>query len=798
MNHSIPSEAPQLRTTAGDTVTLQSVHLDGRLDGLMLVMKTRQAYRNDGPGNLEVVYTFPLPWGATLLALNAEIAGQRLAGTVLEKKQASARYEKAIDDGDTPIMVEQSAQGLYTANLGNLKPGEDAVIEIEHAQLLRLEQGQIRITVPTTVAPRYGHAHGEGGLAAHESVASSLAAQYPLTLQILLTGDVAHATVSCPTHAIASHAGADGVRVSLARGAFLDRDLVLLLDGLRGASFATVVPDGDAFAVLASFCPEAAPASGSPLRLKLLVDCSGSMAGDSIGAARRALHELLQALGPSDQISYSRFGSEVQHGLAGLQRCDAATIRTVADLVARTDADLGGTEMNAALLSTFALGTTGSGGAVQPDAADAERPTDVLLITDGDIWGVDDLLRNARESAHRVFAIGVGSSPAESLLRELAEQTGGACELVSPNQDIAAVILRMFRRLRAPQVAGVRVDWGQPAVWQSEPSQFLFEGDTVHAFARLPQRPARPPVLSWRVADTRAEAPAARVDADTGTTVSRMVGAAQRASLLGLARTAAHPEQARWEGEALQLALRYQLVTDQTHLILVHVRDEAHKAVGLPELAQITSMQAAGWGGSGTVIAYSARMPQQVGADLAAGFGALCVEPMMAPSYSAHARAIPSGPEDVWASLSEPAGAACDRTFERPSFQTRDDAPTVLVGTTVPAELLRRFEASVRGLAGTLVWSLHLDALSVPQQLADLIEAMAQELGTREQAWGVVLHWLQQVLPAEPALSRQAARIVRASIQPVDPAALLCWTYRLTQSIGPVRGEAWGAAHAAA
>jgi len=797
MNHSTPSEAPQLRTTAGDTVTLQSVHIDGRLDGLMLVMKTRQAYRNDGPGNLEVVYTFPLPWGATLLALNAEIAGHRLAGTVLEKKQASARYEKAIDDGDTPIMVEQSAQGLYTANLGNLQPGEEAVIEIEHAQLLRFEQGQIRITVPTTVAPRYGHAHGEGGLAAHESVASSLAAQYPLTLQILLTGDVAHATVSCPTHAIASHAGADGVRVSLARGAFLDRDLVLLLDGLRGASFATVVPDGDAFAVLASFCPEPSPASGAPLRLKLLVDCSGSMAGDSIGAARRALHELLQALGPSDQISYSRFGTEVRHELAQLQLCDAATIRTVANLVAGTDADLGGTEMNTALLSTFALGAARPGGAAQTDSAEGERPTDVLLITDGEIWGVDALLRDARQSAHRVFAIGVGSSPAESLLRELAEQTGGACELVSPNQDIAAVILRMFRRLRAPRVAGVRVDWGQPAVWQSEPSQVLFGGDTVHAFARLPQRPARPPVLSWRVADTRAEASAARVDAGTGATVSRMAGAAQRAGLVGLARAAAHPDQARWEGEALQLALRYQLVTDQTHLILVHVRDEAHKAAGLPELAQITSMQAAGWGGSGTV-AWSARSHSQVGADLAAGFDALFVEPMLDASYSADARAILSGREDVWASLSEPAAEVRQAMFERPSFLMRDDAPTVLAGTTAPAELLRGFEASVRGLAGTLVWSLHLDALSVPQQLADLIEAMAQELGTREQAWGVVLHWLQQVLPAEPALSRQAARIVRASIQPVDPGALLRWTDKLTQSLGPVRAEAWGAAHAAA
>ena len=798
MNNGIPSEFPQLRGTAGDTVTLQSVHIDGRLDGLMLVMKTRQAYRNDGPGNLEVVYTFPLPWGATLLALNAEIAGQRLAGTVLEKKQASARYEKAIDDGDTPVMVEQSAQGLYTANLGNLQPGEDAVIEIEHAQLLRFEQGQIRITVPTTVAPRYGQAHGAGGLAAHESVASSLTAQYPLTLQILLTGDVARATVSCPTHAIASTAGADGLLVSLARGAFLDRDLVLLLEGLRGASFATVVPDGDAFAVLASFCPEPVPAPVAPLRLKVLVDCSGSMAGDSIGSARRALHELLQALGPSDRISYSRFGSEVRHALADLQLCNAETIRMVADLVAHTDADLGGTEMNAALLSTFALGTALPGGAAQPDATGGERPTDVLLITDGEIWGVDELLRNARQSAHRVFAIGVGSAPAESLLRDLAEQTGGACELVSPNQDIAAVILRMFRRLRAPCVAGVSVDWGQAAVWQSEPPQFLFGGDTLHAFARLPQRPDRSPVLSWRVADAGAEASAPRLEACAGTAMCRMVGAAQRASLVGMARRAAPADQPRLLDDALQLALRYQLVTDQTHLILVHVRGHAQKAAGLPELAQITPMQAAGWGGSGTVMAHYAPVGQHAGAGLDAAFDGMFASPRVDALEMDELQTLLTGTSDYLASLSEPAGDISFAMCERPSFQTRDDAPILVVGTTVPGELLRVFDASVQGPFGPLVWFLDLDAAGVPQRLADLIEALAQELGAREQAWGVVLHWLQQVLPAEHALSRQAARIVRATIRPVDPDTLLRWTDLLTQSLGPVRADAWGAAHAAA
>lgn len=795
MNTSVQTEITQLRSADGQAVTLKSVHVEGRLDGLMLVMKTKQAYRNDGKSNLETVYTFPLPWGATLMALNAEIGGQRLIGTVMEKKQASARYEKAIDDGDTPIMVEQSADGLYTANLGNLKPGEEAVIEIEHAQLLRFEQGQIRITVPTTVAPRYGDAHAAGGLAPHESVNASLLAEYPLTMEILLTGDVARGAVHSPSHAIVTTARDDGTLVSLNRGGFLDRDLVLLVDGLQGKSFAAVVPDGDAFAVLASFCPEVKLQGRAPLRLKVLVDCSGSMAGDSIQAARSALHEVLKELEPADRISYSRFGSDVQHDTKALQPCDAATIQSMASLVAQTDADLGGTEMNKALLSTFELGAGISSIKERPTSQDGSPHTDVLLITDGEIWAVDEVLHSAEKSGHRVFAIGVGSAPAESLLRDLADKTGGACELVSPNQDLAAVIIRMFRRLRAPRSTGVTVNWGQEVLWQSLAPQCLFSGDTVHAFARLAQHPQRPPVLSWNSGESGEQACAAGVDTGAGDTLARMVGAIQLASL---SRARSDVTNANTSAEALALALHYQLVTDQTNLILVHVRQDGQKAVGLPELEQIAPMQAAGWGAAGSV------MPV-----------ARLALPLM-PSFSRHppsAAAMSMDLDDArFANAESPAAwrsvasasmidSSVDAFYmadEIPAFLRKGDRPAVQVGTGAPVELLRRLEASALSIKGPLVWALELDSVGVPQSLAGIIEAMVLELGSREPAWGIVLHWLGQALAGEFTLSRQAARIVITSIKPVDAATLQRWTDAIALALGPVQANAWGKASAAA
>ena len=140
--------------------------MQGRLDGLLTI---QQRYRNRTGRLIETAYTFPLAHGASLLGLSVTLGDKKMSGAVIEKQQAAQRYERAIDEGDTPVLVEQSAPGLYTANLGNLQDGEEATIEIEYAQLLRFEQGGLRLSIPTVVAPRYGDPQAQGGLAPHET-----------------------------------------------------------------------------------------------------------------------------------------------------------------------------------------------------------------------------------------------------------------------------------------------------------------------------------------------------------------------------------------------------------------------------------------------------------------------------------------------------------------------------------------------------------------------------------------------------------------------------------------------------
>ena len=567
--------------TNGTQIALKSVHIEGQIDGLLASMAITQRYRNNSGTKLEIMYTFPLAWGATLLGMDVTLGGKRLQGVVLGKKQAEARYESAIDDGDTPVIVEASALGLYTANLGNIEDGEYVTVELRYAQVLRYEHGSARLAVPCVIAPRYGDAHKDGGLAPHESAAHDLFAQYPLTIRIVLLGQAAKAAVHCPSHSCSVAKMENSTAILVNSGAMLDRDFILSLDSLKDQAFALMAPDGDGHMMLASFCPDI-PTVPEPLRMKILVDCSGSMAGDSITQAREALNRVLLELEPADYISYSRFGDAVRHESDRLQPCSKDILHHCVGLLFDTRADMGGTEMEQALLSTLNDIAVPKGGSSSPC---------VLLITDGEIWNVERVVQASQASGNafgqRIFVVGVGSAPAESLLRELAQKTGGACELVSPNENIVAAITRMVRKMRGTGASSPRIDWGAEPLWQSALPSHLYDGETVHVFASFAQAPPHTPALRWSTngyeADCRPDA-VTRTDNDA---VTRLGGAARMAE-------AATTEEAR------DLALRYQLVSKHSTLFLVHTRDGV-KTAGLPLLQQVPQMMAAGHGGLGSV-----------------------------------------------------------------------------------------------------------------------------------------------------------------------------------------------------
>jgi Ca-activated chloride channel family protein len=721
-----------ITSSTGEAVSLKSVHIEGQLDGLMLSTVIQQHYHNETGKDLEIVYTFPLAYGATLMGMNVAIDEKRLQAVVIEKKEAEQKYEDSINDGDMPVMVEQSSSGLYTANLGNIKDGEKLTIEIRYAQLLRFEQGQIRLSIPTVIAPRYGDAHQQGGLAPHESDVVDLSAKYPLTIRMDLLGQIAKANISSPSHKISTQAIEGGISAVLESGAMLDRDFILTLNGLAGQSFAVLAPDGEEHTMLASFCPEL-PVKAEPLSLKILVDCSGSMRGGSIASAKHALRCVLQELQPQDCISYSRFGSSVQHESKRLKVCSPDTIRQLSLAIDRTDADMGGTEMQSALISTF--------NDILP-AAGKLPPPSVLLITDGEVWDVDGVIRSSLASEQRVFVVGVSMSPAESLLRDLAEKTGGACELVSPNEDIAAAILRMFHRMRGAKSVDLQVEWGKEPVWQSPLPAYLYDGETLHLFARFSEAPDRVPELTWNSSERQHSAKPETLGQSTNQDIARLGGAKQML----------HTDTPE---DALDLALKYQLVSGHSNLFLVHVR-EGEKAEGLPSLQHVPQMLAAGWGGLNSL-----------------SISTYCCSIAMCASV---------------------AGITQDAVVnvKMDAIKELGKKKVSVIATDTPKEVLQSFNNMA--LANT-DFTEAVRRIAASAGNAELQEFVARTAATEgiapELVWALVLDWLIERFKDDFTPCRQAQRLLRAQLRGMDTAEQSAATRDIAAYFGSITPDTW-------
>ena len=93
---------------------------------------------------------------------------------VQEKHEAEAEYEKGLEQQKTSILLTEETPDIFQIKLGHLPPGAGARVRActkrftksrtsnNHSQVrltylseLPVEEGKIRLTIPTTVAPRW-------------------------------------------------------------------------------------------------------------------------------------------------------------------------------------------------------------------------------------------------------------------------------------------------------------------------------------------------------------------------------------------------------------------------------------------------------------------------------------------------------------------------------------------------------------------------------------------------------------------------------------------------------------------
>lgn len=461
----------QLSADDGRLLPLKALQVETAVVGMTASSTVRQRFVNAGDTTIEATYVFPLPARAGVTDFSAELAGRRVVGVLKERGQARADYEEALVSGQRAAIVEEDRPDVFSVRVGNLKPGEEATIEMRLTGPLSFEDGEATFRFPLVVAPRYtagtplpGDQTGPGLAADTDAVPDASRVTPPRLvdtderpdLQISLSLDGAGLVVSDLRSSLPTTVtDDDGVtRLRVQPGARADRDFLVRfrVDRSELSSSALLVPDADG--PEGTWSVTLVPpvhSSGAPRDVVVLLDRSGSMHGWKMIAARRAAGRIVDMLDSGDRFCVLAFDDRIDTptGLAaGLADATDRNRFAAASWLGSLESR-GGTVMAEPLYQAADL-LAGTG---------EDRQASVVLVTDGQITGEDHLLRTLAPALGRtrVYCVGIDRAVNAGFLDRLATLGHGRSELVESEERLDDVMARLARTIGRPALTSVRV-----------------------------------------------------------------------------------------------------------------------------------------------------------------------------------------------------------------------------------------------------------------------------------------------------------------------------------------------------
>ncbi len=470
-----------LLTTAHGAVPLTGVRIEGDLVGRGAKIIVQQKYHNTEKNPIEAVYKFPLPEGSAIAGFRIWIGDRLIKGAVEERDTAFDKYDDALAQGDGAYLMDEERPNIFTLSVGNLNPDMEVTIEIELVMILDPEGQKHRLTLPTSISPRYVPADmpDEDGIPVNDIIHPVYAPSVPYGMSMSLK--IHHkenlVAVESPSHPVRVLMESGLTTVELTNETTqMDRDFILLVDPGKDNSGKVYQMNYDehTFLQLDLFLPEPETDKKSdPGEVIFLLDCSGSMAGGSIQEAKKALEICLKALPEKCTFNVYRFGSKFNSFFTEPQLYSEISLAMALRKLELTDADLGGTEMYRPFKDIYRT-VPGKGG------------RSIVMLTDGEVGNEKKLmdLVSSHRTNTRVYAIGIGHGPNEHLIKGLARAGNGAAEFVYPGERIEPKVLRIFSRLSGPNLDDIRIVWPGDDIEQVPDQPAIFTGQVVTIFAR--------------------------------------------------------------------------------------------------------------------------------------------------------------------------------------------------------------------------------------------------------------------------------------------------------------------------
>jgi len=434
------------------------------------VTEVTQVFRNTENRQLEALYTFPVPKGASVANFSMWINGTEMVGEVVEKERARQIYNSYKQVRRDPGLLEQVDFKTFEMRIFPIAPNAEQRVQIVYYQELDFDNDWATYVYPLSTATRTG-------------LDSRTRGRFALTFDV--RSEVPIVQVESPSHpddfVFVKHTP-DYARASLeTTGGDLDRDVVLAYNLSRPKTGLDLVgsmePGEDGFFLMTLTAGEELEGDRGGMDYVFILDISGSMNdGGKLALSRNSLGAFIEALGDNDRFDVVTFNVAANPFFSALRDADD-TAKSDAVAFLRGQRARGGTMLEPAIRTAYRY-------------KDADRPLNVVVLSDGmtEQRERQTLLRmiGERPGSTRVFCIGVGNEVDRALLEQVAEDADGLAAFVSRGDNFERQAAAFRRKLMRPAVTNIEVEVVGGDLYDLEPRQIpnLYHGMPIRLYGR--------------------------------------------------------------------------------------------------------------------------------------------------------------------------------------------------------------------------------------------------------------------------------------------------------------------------
>lgn len=434
------------------------------------VTEVTQVFANTEDRQVEALYSFPVPQGASVANFSMWINGKEMTGEVVEKKRAREIYNSYKAKREDPGLLEQVDYKSFEMRIFPIGPKARQKVQIIYYQELEFDHDWATYVYPLATATRSGI---DSRVQGRFSVSAEIKSVVPIT------------TLESPSH------GKDFLTISHTenfheaslerRNGDLARDVVLAFQIERPVTgldlLASNTKGEDGYFALTLTAGQELDKIQTGSDYVFVLDISGSMSSEGkLSTSVNSLQAFIKALGPEDRFEIITFNKRPTTLFNQLEETTADNLTRAITFLESQEAR-GGTSLQSVFGTVYQYRT-------------ADRDLNTVILSDGmteqgERSVLMEMIRSRPDNV-RVFCIGVGNEINRSLLTQIAEDAGGLAAFLSRGDNFERQAKAFQRKLLHPVAANLQISITGVRTYDIEPKELpnLYHGMPVRIYGR--------------------------------------------------------------------------------------------------------------------------------------------------------------------------------------------------------------------------------------------------------------------------------------------------------------------------